>query len=110
MLHLRDTADKLGLKNLEVIQTKAENLTTVAEWKAKAQIVSTRAVGKIPEDGKRAHPYLCEGGFFVTYKHEENHPLIDGYHPLTYVPYQLPMVEHPRTLVIAKTSLIKARK
>jgi hypothetical protein len=58
-------------------------------------------VGKIPEDARRAHPFLAPGGRFITFKHQETVPSIDGYHPLTYVRYLLPGIDEPRNLVSA---------
>lgn len=101
--HLRDAASALGLENLQVIQSKSETALVSNNLKNKAAIVSTRAVGKIPEDGLRAKPFLVPGGHFVTYKHNEVVPGIDGYHPLSYVPYILPSGSETRYLVIAPT-------
>ena len=91
----------LQLKNLQVLCAKAESTQTFPNLKGKANIVSTRAVGKIPEDAHRARPFLAPGGSFVTFKHQEAIPLIDGYYPLSYVRYLLPNLDEPRSLVSA---------
>lgn len=99
--HLVQLASNLQLGNLQVLCAKSEATQSFPNLKAKASIVSTRAVGKIPEDGHRAKPFLTPGGTFVTFKHQEAIPLIDGYNPLSYVRYLLPNLDEPRSLVSA---------
>lgn len=104
--HLEESANKLGLSNLKVVGSKAESAAQLPQLKSKANIVSSRAVGKIPMDASRARPFLNKSGWFVTYKHDERVDGIDGYHPLSYVRYRLPSGDEPRTLVLAPVSSI----
>jgi 16S rRNA (guanine527-N7)-methyltransferase len=99
--HLGLAIKDLGLANLRVLCSKSEALVGFPDLRNQASAVSTRAVGKIPEDAKRAQPFLAAEGTFVTYKHLESVGSIDGYHPLSYVRYRLPTVEEPRSLVLA---------
>jgi len=102
--HLVGVQKELGLSNLRVLCSKSEALVNFPDLRQKASVVSTRAVGKIPEDARRAHPFLLPEGLFVTFKHLETVASIDGYHPLSYVRYRLPSVEEPRSLVLATLS------
>jgi 16S rRNA (guanine527-N7)-methyltransferase len=101
--HLQKMAIDLGLTNVRILRSKVELIQGFPDIKAKCQVVSCRAVGSIPEDAKRAHPFLAPGGHFVTFKHDEQVAEIDGYFPLSYVPYRLPGEEGLRNLVTAKT-------
>ena len=102
--HLGNAQKELRLPNLRVLCAKSEALIGFPDLRQKASIVSTRAVGKIPEDAHRAMPFLHPEGIFVTFKHLESVASIDGYHPLSYVRYRLPTVEEPRSLVLATLS------
>jgi len=102
--HLGHAQKELGLSNIRVLCSKSEALTEFPDLRQKASVVSTRAVGKIPEDGHRARPFLLPQGVFVTFKHLESLASIDGYHPLSYVRYRLPTVEESRSLVLATLS------
>lgn len=104
--HLENSAEVLRLSNLKVVGSKAEAAAVLPHLCGKANIVSARAVGKIPEDAQRAKPFLNKRGWFVTYKHNEQVLGIDGYHPLSYVRYRLPSGDEPRTLVLAPISSI----
>jgi 16S rRNA (guanine527-N7)-methyltransferase len=102
--HLVHAGKELGLSNLLVLCSKSEALIGFPDLRQKARVVSTRAVGKIPEDAARARPFLLPHGVFVTFKHLESEGSIDGYHPLSYVRYRLPTVEESRSLVLATLS------
>ena len=106
--HLQNLGAELGLTNVRILSAKAEAIQTFPDLKGKCKVVSCRAVGSIPEDAKRAKPFLVAGGYFVTFKHDERAEAIDGYHPLSYVPYRLPGVEGLRNLVTAKAQTIQA--
>lgn len=99
--HLESAARELGLDNLQVVGSKAEAAALNPTLRGTATIVSARAVGKIPEDAKRALPFLGPKGKFITFKHQEHVDRIDGYHPLSYVRYRLPSGDEPRHLVFA---------
>jgi len=107
--HLEEAALQLGLSNLKVVGSKAESAASLPTLRSKANIVSSRAVGKIPEDAKRAIPFLRENGVFLTFKHIEHVDRIDGYHPLSYVPYRLPSGDQPRNLVLAPITHLQAK-
>lgn len=102
--HLQSAIKELGIDNLQVYCAKSESVAVFPNLRGCAGIVSTRAVGKIPEDAVRARPFLEDSGTFLTFKHEETVASIDGYHPLSYVRYRLPNVEEPRSLVMATLS------
>jgi 16S rRNA (guanine527-N7)-methyltransferase len=106
VLHLELAAETLGLGNMKVVGAKAESSAKLPAFSEVADIVSSRAVGKIPEDAQRALPFLNRRGWFVTFKHNEQVQGIDGYHPLSYVRYRLPQGDEPRTLVLAPISSI----
>jgi len=101
--HLQNLCTELDLKNVRILCAKAEATQTFPDIKAKCQVVSCRAVGSIPEDAKRAFPFLVPGGHFVTFKHQERVETIDGYFAPSYVPYRLPGEDGFRNLVTAKT-------
>lgn len=106
--HLQHLCEELALANVRILCAKAEAVQTFPDMHAKCQVVSCRAVGSIPDDGKRAYPFLAKGGHFVTYKHDEHVDEIDGYLPLSYVPYQLPGEAGLRHLVTAQIPSIQA--
>lgn len=102
--HIQSAIKELDLANLQVYCAKSESVATFPNLRGSVSIVSTRAVGKIPEDARRASPFLEQGGTFLTFKHEEIVAAIDGYHPLSYVRYRLPNIQEPRSLVMATLS------
>jgi len=102
--HLLKVQKELNLGNLRVLCSKSEALAGFPDLIRKAAVVSTRAVGKIPEDAGRARPFLGSQGTFLTYKHQETSAAIDGYNPLSYVRYRLPTVQDTRSLVLATLS------
>ena len=106
--HLQHLCEELGLTNVQILCAKAEAVQTFPDIRAKCHVVSCRAVGSLPDDGKRARPFLSQGGHFVTYKHDEHIDEIDGYLPLSYVPYQLPGEAGLRHLVTAQIPSIQA--
>jgi len=106
--HLQHLCEELALDNVRILCAKAEAVQSFPDIKAKCRVVSSRAVGSISEDAKRARPFLLEGGSFVTYKHDEHLDEIDGYLPLSYVPYQLPGEAGLRHLVTAQIQSIQA--
>jgi 16S rRNA (guanine527-N7)-methyltransferase len=55
--------DKLGLKNLELVWDRVENLT-----KKDFDIVVSRAVADMAKISEFALPKLKKGGYFVAYK------------------------------------------
>ncbi len=105
--HLQNICQELGLANVRILCAKAEAVQTFPDIKGKCEVVSCRAVGSLLEDARRALPFLAKGGHFVTFKHQERVEAIDGYHPLSYVPYCLPGEEDLRNLVIAKSQTIQ---
>ncbi len=107
-IHLQQLIQELGLKNVRILCAKAEAIQTFPDLAGRCQIVSCRAVGNLPEDTRRAQPFLTPGGHFVTYKHDEHVDEIDGYLPLSYVPYQLPGDAQTRHLVTAQLKPIQA--
>jgi 16S rRNA (guanine527-N7)-methyltransferase len=102
--HLLKIQTELNLQNLRVLCSKAEALVEFPDLRGQAAVVSTRAVGKIPEDSARAQPFLRPNGTFLTFKHQETVEAIDGYTPLSYVRYRLPTVQETRSLVLATLS------
>lgn len=102
--HLQGAIKELGIDNLQVYCAKAEAVASFPNLHGRAAIASTRAVGKIPEDGRRALPFLEADGTFLTFKHDETVASIDGYSPPSYVRYQLPNIEESRSLVLATLS------
>lgn len=106
--HLQNLGAELGLTNLRILCAKAEAVQPFPDLRAKCQVVSCRAVGNLPDDGKRALPFLAPAGHFVTFKHDEHVDEIDGYLPLSYVPYQLPGEAVPRHLVTAQIQTLQA--
>lgn len=106
--HLQNLCEEMGLTNVRILCAKVEAVQSFPDIRAKCQVVSCRAVGSIPDDAKRARPFLGEGGHFVTYKHDEHLAEIDGYLPLSYVPYQLPGEAALRHLVTAQIQSIQA--
>ena len=102
--HLLKAQKELDLMNLRVLCSKSEALVEFPDLRHQAAVVSTRAVGKIPEDSERALPFLRPNGTFLTFKHQETAEAIDGYTPLSYVRYRLPTVQETRSLVLATLS------
>ncbi len=98
---LQEARNQLGLSNLQLVRGNARVLGKQPEHRAAFDWVSTRAVGKIPEDAAMALPFLKDGGSFLTFKGSEHVERIDGYHAPTYTPYRLPTVDNDLHLVRA---------
>jgi 16S rRNA (guanine527-N7)-methyltransferase len=107
--HLMRAAEELGLTNVSILATTAE---VAGEWishREKFDVVSCRALGSIQEDAQRAERFLKPGGLFVTLKTQESVPSIDGYFPLSYVPYRLLGDSTERHIVFAQKNNEAAR-
>ncbi len=96
--------EKLGLKNLELICDRAENLNK------KYDIVVSRAVANLEKLSKIALPLLKKNGYFVAYKSKKALSEIDSaknilknYDVVDIIEYQLPLEEiYERNLVVIK--------
>jgi 16S rRNA (guanine527-N7)-methyltransferase len=98
---LQQVCKELQLMNMQLIRGNARTLGNLPEHRASFDWVSTRAVGKIPQDAAMALPFLKQGGSFLTFKGSEHVERIDGYHAPTYTPYRLPSVDNDLHLVRA---------
>lgn len=98
---LKEVQERIGLANLELLKGNARVLGSSPELAGSFDWVSTRAVGKIPEDASLALPFLKPGGSFLTFKGSERAERIDGYQAPTYTPYRLPTVDNDLHLVRA---------
>lgn len=96
--------EKLGLKNLELICDRAENLNK------KYDIVVSRAVANLEKLSKIALPLLNKNGYFIAYKSKKALLEIDSAKNvlkncdvIDIIEYQLPLEEiYERNLVVIK--------
>ena len=65
---LKNAADIIGLKNLSVINDRAEEIAYRKTFRETFDIVSARAVGSLVQIAELALPFLKIGGCFIAYK------------------------------------------
>jgi len=63
-----DAADKLGLKNVRVIHSRAEDLAADPEFRESFDIVVSRAVANMSTLSEYCLPFVKVGGYFAAYK------------------------------------------
>ena len=66
-----DAAETLGLKNVEVIHGRAEDLARLPEYREGFDMVVSRAVANMSTLSEYCLPFVKKGGFFVAYKTAE---------------------------------------
>ena len=65
---LKNAADIIGLKNLSVINDRAEEIAYRKTFRESFDIVTARAVGSLVQITELALPFLKIGGRFIAYK------------------------------------------
>ncbi len=65
---IRDISQRLGLKNLEIIHTRAEDLANNEEYREKFDIVTTRAVSNFSTIAEYMLPFVKIGGKAICMK------------------------------------------
>lgn len=104
---VQNIADKLGLKNLELIADRVENIKN-----RRFDIVISRAVADLAKISEYALPFLGKNGFFVAYKSIKTPQEIDMALPvlkkynakvIDILEYTLPLEEvYKRNLICVK--------
>lgn len=78
VMQMRYLAGELGLENVELVESRIEELPAAL---GPFETVTSRALGSLSEDWRRAEPYLRSGGRFVTFKSERADDPVDGTTP-----------------------------
>lgn len=65
---IRDVSEKIGLTNLEIIHTRAEDLSHNSQYREKFDIVTTRAVSNLTTITEYMLPFLKVGGRAICMK------------------------------------------
>ena len=68
---LNEVIDKLDLKNIETIHSRAEDLAKKAEHREKYDLCVSRAVANLTTLSEYCLPFVNKGGYFVSYKSEK---------------------------------------
>ena len=68
---LDDTAEKLGLTNVETVHGRAEDLGASAAYREKYDLAVSRAVSALPVLLEYCLPFVRKGGRFAAYKGEK---------------------------------------
>ena len=63
-----DAAERLGLKNVQVIHARAEDLARKPEYRESFDLVVSRAVANMSTLSEYCLPFVKKGGWFVAYK------------------------------------------
>ena len=78
VMQMRYLAGELGLGNVELVESRIEELP--AEF-GPFETATSRALGALEEDWFRAKPFLSAGGRFITFKSERASVPVDGTEP-----------------------------
>lgn len=65
---LNETAEKLGLQNVECIHARAEELGCSKKYREKFDLCVSRAVARLSVLSEYCIPFVKPGGYFVAYK------------------------------------------
>lgn len=65
---IKDLSEKIGLKNLELIHTRAEDLATRNEYREKYDVATTRAVSNLSTILEYMLPFVKVGGIAICMK------------------------------------------
>jgi 16S rRNA (guanine527-N7)-methyltransferase len=65
---IREVSDKIGLKNLEIIHTRAEDLANNLEYREKYDFATTRAVSNLSTIAEYMLPFIKVGGKAICMK------------------------------------------
>ena len=65
---LQHVIDKLGLRDIEIITGRAEEIAHKTEYREKYDLVISRAVAELPVLVELALPFCVTGGIFIAYK------------------------------------------
>lgn len=105
ILSVENMRNRLGVKNLELLCERVENLKD-----RKFDIVMSRAVADMAKISEYALPLLREGGFFIAYKSKKAREELEGAksvlekynsHVVDIIEYKLPLKEvYERNLIV----------
>ncbi|MCR4881180.1 MAG: 16S rRNA (guanine(527)-N(7))-methyltransferase RsmG [bacterium] len=65
---IKNAAEHIGLKNLSVINDRAEDVSHRKSYRESFDVVTARAVGNLAQISELALPFLKLGGCFISYK------------------------------------------
>ncbi|CAN5169077.1 16S rRNA (guanine(527)-N(7))-methyltransferase RsmG [soil metagenome] len=65
---LNDTKDELGMKNVEVLEGRAESHAHELLWRERFDLVTSRALAPLPIALELCLPFLALDGHFLTFK------------------------------------------
>ena len=66
--HLQQSVDKLGLKDVKVVNARAEDLGKDVKYREKFDCVCARAVARLNTLAEYCMPFIKTGGKFIAYK------------------------------------------
>ena len=65
---IKKTAEKLGIKNLKTVCTRAETLANNRSYRERYTVVSARAVARLNQLSELCLPFVKVGGLFISLK------------------------------------------
>lgn len=108
---LKDTVQKLGLSNVEIIHARAEELSRNKEYRGTYDICVSRAVANLSTLSEYCLPFVKKGGYFLAYKSEKIYEEMEAGQKAVNIlggtvdqmmSFQLPGTDYRRTLVLIR--------
>lgn len=75
---LKEMLNELGVSNVEVLHSRAEDLAHKKEYREKFDICVSRAVANLAVLAEYCLPFINIGGFFISYKGSDIEEELDG--------------------------------
>ena len=119
ILFLQEVITELGLKNIEAIHGRAEDLARNKSYREKFDFCVSRAVANISTLSEYCLPFVKVGGSFISYKSDQSEEeLAAGQHAIkilgghvTYTDsFQLPDSDFGRSLIVITKEKSTAKK
>lgn len=76
--YLKRTGEKLGFKNFEVLNGRAEDYGKNPLYREKFDVVTARAVARLNSLAEYCIPFIKEGGLFIAYKGDAEEEIKEG--------------------------------
>ncbi len=106
---LKTVVKELGLKNVEVINDRAENLAKNSNFREKFDTVTARAVARLNILAEYCMPFVKVGGKFISYKGDAEEEVIEAKNAIKILGGRIEKVDS-YSLFGAKRALIEIKK